>query len=70
MNCWQRITNYFDLSAAWASNCWPSGGVLIDLARDETSPHRNVTFPSKNWIGFSHWNWEVAQQLIDDARHR
>ena len=36
MNCWQRITNYFDLhSAAWASNCWPSGGVLIDLARDE-----------------------------------
>ncbi len=48
MNCWQRITNYFDLhSAAWASNCWPSGGVLIDLARDETSPHRNVTFPSK-----------------------
>jgi hypothetical protein len=44
--------------------------VLIDLARDETSPHRNVTFPSKNWIGFSHWNWEVVRQLIDDARHR
>src|ERR1700747_368925 len=48
MNCWQRITNYFDLhSAAWASNCWPSGGVLIDLARGETLPRRNVTFPSR-----------------------
>ena len=70
MNCWQRITNYFDLhSAACASNCWPSGSVLIDLARDETSPHRNVTFPSKNWIRFSHWNWEVARQLTADAKH-
>ena len=69
MNCWQRITNYFDLhSAAWASNCWPSGGVLIDLARDETSPHRNVTSPPRIGSAFPTGIGRLRRQLTADAK--
>jgi hypothetical protein len=41
----------------------PSGGVLIDLARDETFAHRNVTSRPRGLDRLSHWNWKVRDSL-------